>query len=108
MKIMSCDTSSRRIAKYVLMWTGNFPQLEQALVHSIQEWVRYMSNRTLFRQDIICAKALEVRDEMLVQETDVEMSGIDRSALQNFKASGDWVKKFMKRNNLSSKRTFGD
>lgn len=107
-KVMSKDVTSRRIAKTNRMRDGNFPKLETALVRYIRECVRYMNNQTLFREDVIRAKALQVRDEMCLRYGEHALPLADVNSLKEFKASSDSVSKFMKRNNLTSKRAVGD
>ena len=90
------------------MREGNFPTIEKALMRYIRECARYMNNYTLFRGDVIKVKALEVRDEILLDHGKRGLSKGDHEALQQFKGISDCVANFMKTKNYTSKRAIGD
>lgn len=63
LKILAKEVSESCIGKAVR--AGNFPRLEIELYRYMRDFIRYMKQQTMFREEIVRTKELEVNQKLL-------------------------------------------
>ena len=118
-EIFAHGAESARSKRVCRIRAGNFPELEHALWHYMQNVMSFMNGESIFRDTEVIAKALDLKEEMLIKlnrKLEVADPGSDLcrkcekaiTRMESFKASVGWTQSFKARKAIDSRRGIGD
>ena len=113
------DHNAQQNGKKRRMRIGNFPEVEDALCNYMHNVMAFMRGESIFRDTGIVAKAISLRDEMLIK-LNTKLNAAEPGTgefikLENainrmkpFRASSGWAQAFKARKGIDSRRGIGE